>query len=150
MEDINFQVKRIAEKAVSENKLGSLQEIINSEIKEKGQDEMALLTKNINQMVEQLRRNIEKEREIKRQKNELITNVSHDLRTPLTSIMGYLRLLRDEKYDCREQYHEYIKIAFSKSEQLKNLIEDLFEYTKLTNEKIVLEKQTVCMNEMLD
>lgn len=119
-------------------------------IEEKGQDEMALLTKSINQMAEELRSNIEKEREIERQKNELITNVSHDLRTPLTSIMGYLRLLRDAKYDNREQYDEYIKIAFSKSEQLKNLIEDLFEYTKLTNEKIVLEKQTVCMNEMLD
>ncbi|MGE7621477.1 ATP-binding protein [Viridibacillus sp. NPDC096237] len=119
-------------------------------IEEKGQDEMALLTKNINQMAEEIMVNIEKEREIERHKNELITNVSHDLRTPLTSIMGYLRLLRDAKYDNREQYDEYIKIAFSKSEQLKNLIEDLFEYTKLTNEKNVLEKQEVCINEMLD
>lgn len=80
----------------------------------------------------------------------MITNVSHDLRTPLTSIMGYLRLLQDAKYENREQYDEYIKIAFSKSEQLKNLIEDLFEYTKLTNENIVLEKQEICINEMLD
>ncbi|KAA0780974.1 cell wall metabolism sensor histidine kinase WalK [Bacillus sp. TE8-1] len=119
-------------------------------IEEKGQDEMALLTKNINQMAEELKVNIEKEREIERQKNELITNVSHDLRTPLTSIMGYLRLLSDAKYENREQYDEYIKIAFSKSEQLKNLIEDLFEYTKLTNENIVLEKQKVSINEMLD
>ena len=46
--------------------------------------------------------------------------------------MGYLRLLQDAKYENREQYDS--KIAFSKSEQLKNLIEDLFEYTKLTNE----------------
>ncbi|MCU4991517.1 HAMP domain-containing histidine kinase [Bacillus cereus] len=119
-------------------------------IEEKGLDEMALLTKNINQMAEELKVNIEKEREIERQKNELITNVSHDLRTPLTSIMGYLRLLSDAKYESREQYDEYIKIAFSKSEQLKNLIEDLFEYTKLTNENIVLEKQKVCINQMLD
>ncbi|ENQ3111352.1 HAMP domain-containing histidine kinase [Bacillus cereus] len=119
-------------------------------IEEKGQDEMALLTKNINEMAEDLKVNIEKERELEKQKNELITNVSHDLRTPLTSIMGYLRLLSDAKYENREQYDEYIKIAFSKSEQLKNLIEDLFEYTKLTNENIVLEKQKVCINEMLD
>ena len=41
-------------------------------------------------------------------------------------------------------------MLFAKSEQLKNLIEDLFEYTKLTNEQVVLEKQEVCVNELLD
>ncbi|MEH6890063.1 HAMP domain-containing sensor histidine kinase [Bacillus sp. JJ864] len=119
-------------------------------IEKKGKDEMALLTENINHMAEELMVNIEKERKIEKQKNELITNVSHDLRTPLTSIMGYLRLLRDAKYENKEQYDEYVRIAFSKSEQLKNLIEDLFEYTKLTNEKITLEKQEVCVNELLE
>ncbi|TQR35390.1 HAMP domain-containing histidine kinase [Lysinibacillus sphaericus] len=119
-------------------------------IKKKGQDEIAVLTDNVNHMAEAIMTNIEMERRIEKQKNELITNVSHDLRTPLTSIMGYLRLLRDEKYDTKEQYDEYVKIAFSKSEQLKNLIEDLFEYTKLTNENIVLGQQDICMNELLD
>ncbi|MGE7948538.1 ATP-binding protein [Lysinibacillus sp. NPDC093688] len=119
-------------------------------IEKKGIDEIALLTENVNHMAEAIMTNIEMERRIEKQKNELITNVSHDLRTPLTSIMGYLRLLRDERYDTKEQYNEYLKIAFSKSEQLKNLIDDLFEYTKLTNESIVLEKQEVCINELLD
>jgi len=119
-------------------------------IEKKGIDEIALLTENVNQMTEAIMTNIEMERKIEKQKNELITNVSHDLRTPLTSIMGYLRLIRDEKYDTKEQYDEYLKIAFSKSEQLKNLIEDLFEYTKLTNDSIVLGRQDICMNELLD
>ncbi|MFB7159851.1 ATP-binding protein [Lysinibacillus sp. NPDC056232] len=119
-------------------------------IEKKGMDEIALLTENVNHMAEAIMTNIEMERRIEKQKNELITNVSHDLRTPLTSIIGYLRLLRDERYDTKEQYDEYVKIAFSKSEQLKNLIEDLFEYTKLTNESIVLGQQEVCMNELLD
>ncbi|SDZ42957.1 HAMP domain-containing sensor histidine kinase [Bacillus sp. 166amftsu] len=119
-------------------------------IEKKGEDEIAALTENINNMAEELMINIEKERKLEKQKNELITNVSHDLRTPLTSIMGYLRLLRDSKYESKEQHDEYMRIAFAKSEQLKNLIEDLFEYTKLTNENIVLEKQEVCMNELLD
>ncbi|MFJ7731235.1 ATP-binding protein [Lysinibacillus sp. NPDC097231] len=119
-------------------------------IEKKGQDEIALLTDNVNHMAEAIMTNIETERRIDKQKNELITNVSHDLRTPLTSIMGYLRLLREEKYDTKEQYDEYLKIAFSKSEQLKNLIDDLFEYTKITNESIVLEQQEVCINELLD
>ncbi|CAM4395139.1 histidine kinase [Bacillus manliponensis] len=119
-------------------------------IEKKGHDELAELTDNINNMAQQLMVNIEKERRIEKQKNELITNVSHDLRTPLTSVMGYLRLLRDAKYENKEQYDEYVRIAFSKSEQLKALIEDLFEYTKLTNENIVLEKETVCINELLE
>ena len=119
-------------------------------IEKKGEDEIAALTENINNMAEELMVNIERERKLEKQKNELITNVSHDLRTPLTSIMGYLRLLQDSKYENKEQYDEYTRIAFAKSEQLKNLIEDLFEYTKLTNENIVLEKQEVCMNELLD
>ncbi|MGE6514657.1 ATP-binding protein [Lysinibacillus sphaericus] len=119
-------------------------------IEKKGIDEIALLTENINHMAEAIMTTIAKERRIEKQKNELITNVSHDLRTPLTSIMGYLRLLREGRYDTREQYEDYIKIAFSKSEQLKNLIDDLFEYTKLTNENIVLNQHNVCINELLD
>ncbi len=119
-------------------------------IEKKGIDEIALLTENVNHMAEAIMTTIAKERRIEKQKNELITNVSHDLRTPLTSIMGYLRLLREGRYDTREQYEDYIKIAFSKSEQLKNLIDDLFEYTKLTNENIVLNPHNVCINELLD
>ncbi|MBK5449707.1 HAMP domain-containing histidine kinase [Bacillus sp. TH22] len=119
-------------------------------IEKKGEDEIASLTENINNMAEELMNNIEKERKLEKQKNELITNVSHDLRTPLTSIMGYLRLLRDSKYESKEQHDEYTRIAFAKSEQLKNLIEDLFEYTKLTNEQVILEKQEVCINELLE
>ncbi|WP_423791718.1 ATP-binding protein [Lysinibacillus fusiformis] len=119
-------------------------------IEKKGQDEIALLTDNINQMAEEIMTSIEMERKIEQQKNELITNVSHDLRTPLTSIMGYLRLLSEEKYETKEQYDEYLKIAFSKSEQLKNLIDDLFEYTKLTNDKNTIVRQQVCVNELLD
>ena len=119
-------------------------------VKKKGIDEIALLTENVNHMAEAIMTNIEMERRIEQQKNELITNVSHDLRTPLTSIMGYLRLLREGRYETKEQYEEYLKIAFSKSEQLKNLIDDLFEYTKLTNENIVMGKQEVCINELLE
>ena len=139
------QVEAMAE-GVKEIAKGNLQ----YRIPQKGQDELSLLAVNMNQMAKELFSNIEKERRIEKQKNELITNVSHDLRTPLTSIMGYLRLLQDSKYESKEQHNEYVRIAFSKSEQLKNLIEDLFEYTKLTNEKMVLEKQEVCITELLE
>ncbi|HDR7882071.1 TPA: HAMP domain-containing protein, partial [Bacillus cytotoxicus] len=78
------QIEAMAE-GVKEITKGNLQH----RIPEKGQDELSLLAVNMNQMAEELFSNIEKERRIEKQKNELITNVSHDLRTPLTSIMGY-------------------------------------------------------------
>ncbi|HLR68551.1 MAG TPA: HAMP domain-containing sensor histidine kinase [Virgibacillus sp.] len=119
-------------------------------IEQKGQDEIALLTENINYMAEDLMIQMEKERQVEKQKNELITNVSHDLKTPLTSILGYLRLLLDGKFENQEQHNEYVRIAFSKSEQLENLIEDLFAYTKLTDGNLILDRQDVCINKFLD
>lgn len=119
-------------------------------IEQQGQDEIALLTENINYMAEDLMIQMEKERQVERQKNELITNVSHDLRTPLTSILGYLRLLLNGKFKNVEQRNEYVKIAFSKSEQLENLIEDLFAYTKLTDGNLILNREDVCINKLLD
>lgn len=58
-----------------------------------GDDEFSSMASNLNKMVEDIRRLMDKERESERTKNELITNVAHDLRTPLTSIIGYLELL---------------------------------------------------------
>jgi len=75
-------------------------------MKRPGQDEIVLLTDNINQMAEEIMTSIDMERKVEQQKNDLLTTVSHDLRTPLTSIMGYLRLLREEKYETKEQYDE--------------------------------------------
>ena len=73
-------------------------------------------------------------------KADLITNVSHDLRTPLTSIMGYIGLVKDKKYGDEKTRDEYLNIAYNKSEKLKALIEDLFEYTKLNNNGMKLNK----------
>ncbi|GLC87166.1 sensor histidine kinase [Lysinibacillus piscis] len=139
------QIEEMA-KGVNEIAQGNL----SYRIEKKGQDELASLAENVNQMAEAIKTTLEKERRIEQQKNELITNVSHDLRTPLTSIMGYLRLVREGKYVTQEQHDDYLKVAFSKSEQLQRLIDDLFDYTKLTNEKIVLVRQKVCINELLE
>ncbi|WP_144566907.1 histidine kinase dimerization/phospho-acceptor domain-containing protein [Neobacillus bataviensis] len=63
---------------------------------------------------------IERQRQTEKLKDELITNVSHDLRTPLTSIMCYLRLVKDHQYKSQTQLDEYVDIVYGKSEQLKN------------------------------
>lgn len=119
-------------------------------VERKGSDELASLADNINSMAEELKSRIEEERRAERTKNELITNISHDLRTPLTSIMGYLKLISDKKYEDQRQLEDFINIAYGKSEKLKTLIDDLFEYTKLSNEGIKLNVAEVNINELLE
>ncbi|MBL0387259.1 HAMP domain-containing histidine kinase [Tumebacillus sp. ITR2] len=113
-------------------------------------DELGSLAQNINHMTNELQTKIEAERLAERMKNELITNVSHDLRTPLTSVMGYLRLLHEHRYESTEQLEEYVKVAYSKSEQLQGLIEDLFEFTKLSGPGVQLVKQEICVHDLLE
>ena len=118
-------------------------------IQEKGKDEIEGLAKNINNMAWEIENRIESERSAEKTKAELITNVSHDLRTPLTSIMGYIGLVKDKKYQNEDMMMEYLNIAFNKSNQLNELIEDLFEYTKINNNGIILEKVMVNIVEFL-
>ncbi len=118
-------------------------------IGKKGKDELSLLACNINHMAEEIENKIESERKAEKTKSELITNVSHDLRTPLTSVMGYIGLVKDGKYDNEDVMNEYLDIAFNKAEKLKVLIEDLFEYTKLNNEGVRLIKSQINLNEFI-
>lgn len=118
-------------------------------IEEKGTDEITGLAVNINAMAKEIERRIQSERTAEKTKGELITNVSHDLRTPLTSVMGYIGLIKEGKYEDDNMMKEYLNIAFNKSNQLKELIEDLFEYTKLNNNGIVIEKERVNLIDFL-
>ncbi|MGL6184071.1 MAG: ATP-binding protein [Clostridium chrysemydis] len=112
-------------------------------IPERGEDEISRISKNINIMAREVNKQIEAQKLAEKTKSDLITNVSHDLRTPLTSVMGYIGLVKDGRYDSKEKMKEYLDIAFNKSEQLKALIEDLFEYTKINNSDMTLEKSEV-------
>ncbi|WP_125153280.1 sensor histidine kinase [Clostridium rectalis] len=108
-------------------------------IEVKGQDELAKLCNSINNMSIELGEKIENEKKIENTKNELITNISHDLKTPLTSLVGYLELLnmKDIKEETKDRY---IRIAYNKSLRLKELVNELFEYTKLTSHNIKIER----------
>lgn len=118
-------------------------------IEEVGEDEISKIARNINSMAKEINDRMEKERRAEKTKNDLITNVSHDLRTPLTSVMGYIGLIKAGKYDNQEQMEEYLDIAFKKSEKIKVLMEDLFEYTKLSNDMVKLDKTEVDIGEFL-
>lgn len=106
----------------------------------KGKDELGELCESINDMSIELRKKIDKEKEIENTKNELITNISHDLKTPLTALVGYLELLDSSNLD-EETKKKYTKTAYNKSLRLKELVNELFEYTKLTSSDIVINKE---------
>jgi signal transduction histidine kinase len=80
---------------------------------------------------------VDEEVKSQRMKNELITNVSHDLKTPLTSIITYVDLLKDEKIN-EEKRREYLDTLDRKAQRLKYLIEDLFEVSKATSGNVSL------------
>lgn len=91
------------------------------------------LATNVNGVFDAAQKAMAEEREIERSKDEMITNVSHDLRTPLTSILGYLGLIvNDEQGNLsRADMTKYAKTAFDKAGQMKSLVEDLFDYTQV-------------------
>lgn len=84
-----------------------------------------------------------------RMKSELITNVSHDLKTPLTSLINYVNILKTKDL-TEEERKEYLDILDKKTQKLKNLIFDLFEVSKLSSGKIELDKHPLDLIELLN
>lgn len=122
---------------------------LNTVVEVAGDDEFSAMASNLNQMVEEIRVLMDKEREAERTKNELITNVAHDLRTPLTSILGYLELLSGGIEIPPEMQKKYIDIAYSKTRRLEKLIEDLFGFTKMNYGKISMNVSKVDVVKLL-
>jgi signal transduction histidine kinase len=123
---------------------------LNTTIEVVGDDEFSAMAANLNKMVEEIRQLMDKEREAERTKNELITNVAHDLRTPLTSIIGYLEILSGKSAPLTpEMQTKYIDIAYSKSKRLEKLIEDLFGFTKLNYGRISMRVTKVDIIKLL-
>jgi len=89
------------------------------------------VVESVNALVDSAIHSMDEEREIERSKDALITNVSHDIRTPLTTIIGYLGLIENHQYKSEDDLVKYTHIAYNKATQMKSLVEDLFEYTKV-------------------
>lgn len=112
---------------------------LNTQVEVLGDDEFSMMAANLNRMEADIRELMDKEREAERTKNELITNVAHDLRTPLTSIIGYLELLSKGIPLGPEMQQKYIDIAYTKAKRLEKLIEDLFGFTKMNYGKLSMK-----------
>ncbi|MCY6356300.1 HAMP domain-containing sensor histidine kinase [Clostridium sp. ZS2-4] len=106
-----------------------------------GEGELAILAANINGITDGLKEAVNNEVRSQRLKNELITNVSHDIRTPLTSIITYVDLLKTEK--DQSKLTEYIEILDQKSQRLKILTDDLFEASKASSGNIPVNYEKI-------
>mgnify|MGYP004496599009 FL=1 len=107
------------------------------------QDEIGEIARSVHQMTEELSRLMASEREALQSNKEMIACLAHDLRTPLTSLSGYLNLAMDtDKYDVEQRQH-FAEVASRKADRLEGLIQDLFDYTKLMSGEITLHRHRI-------
>lgn len=120
-----------------------------SELPIKGKTALATLASNINSLKHGVKVSQKEQAKSERLKTELITNVSHDLRTPLTSIITYTELLKTPDLE-KDEMNSYIEIIDQKSKRLKVLIDDLFEASKMASGNIELSKEKVDLVQLLE
>lgn len=121
---------------------------LNEEIEVEGKSPLAKHADHLNQLREGVQISMSEQAKSERLKTELITNVSHDLRTPLTSIITYTDLLKSENL-TEEDRLKYVDIIDKKSARLKTLIEDLFEVSKMASGNLELHKQNVDLTQLV-
>ncbi len=109
-------------------------------------DDMRLLAANVNDIAKGLDESVSAKVKAERLKTELITNVSHDLKTPITSIISYTELLSKTE-DLSEEARDYVSVIAKKSDRLKKLTQDLFDISKAQsgNDDAVFEKLDVSL-----
>lgn len=106
------------------------------------------LTINLNNNLSELRGQKLQYKNGNQELKKIITNISHDLRTPLTAIKGYVDLIEQEKLSNNQK--KYLKVIQKKSNELTELTGQLFEYTKLMDIDVKIKKEECCINEILE
>lgn len=120
------------------------------QLKVKYHDELSELSTGINHMSLALKEKQDREREQEEQKNRLIADISHDLRTPLTSIIGYTELMKENGFSDKEKCGQYLEVIDRRLGNMKTMVDQLFEYTRLTQSDYHLGIQPVKLNKLLD
>ncbi len=142
--DFQF-IDRISE-GMKEISSGNLDTIIEVQ----GDDEFSEMAFRLNSMARSLKKYMEKERESEREKNEFITSIAHDLRTPLTSIMGYLDLVVNNENLAEDKRREYTRISYDKSIKLKQLTEEFFQLTKMGHKEVELNVEQLDIVKLME
>lgn len=112
--------------------------------------EMKEVENTLNQVKSDLRRNARAAKEAEQRKNDLIVYLAHDLKTPLTSVIGYLSLLRDEGQISEALREKYLSVSLDKAQRLEELINEFFEITRFNLTTLSLELGRVNLNRMME
>ena len=113
-------------------------------------DAMSYVESDLNRVREKALQNARAAKEAEQRKNDLVIYLAHDLKTPLTSVIGYLTLLRDETQISDELREKYLSISLDKAERLEDLINEFFEITRFNLSNITLEYSRVNLTRMLE
>ncbi|UKS30930.1 HAMP domain-containing histidine kinase [Paenibacillus sp. HWE-109] len=112
-------------------------------------DEFKAIAEDINMASEKLQKAVERGDFAESSKDQLVLNLAHDLRTPLTSVLGYLDIILQDAQLTKEQIKHYTTIAYTKSQRLEKLIDELFEITRMNYGMLTLEKRQIDLSELL-
>ena len=104
----------------------------------------------INHLKQESENNARLAKESEQKKNDLVMYLAHDLKTPLSSVIGYLILLREEKQISEEMREKYVSISLEKAEQLENLINEFFEITRFNLSNITLQYSRINLTRLLE
>lgn len=121
----------------------------NNRVQISSNDEFGTIAEDLNLASEKLQEAVEKGEFAENSKDQLVVNLAHDLRTPLTSVLGYLDwILKDENL-TESQIRHYTSIAYTKSQRLEKLIDGLFEITRMNYGMLPIEKKRIDLGELL-
>lgn len=113
-------------------------------------DELRDVEEQLNEIKMAAARNERAAREAEQRKNDLIVYLAHDLKTPLTSVIGYLSLLRDEQQISPELRERYLGVSLDKAQRLEDLINEFFEITRFNLTSLTLEPTDINLTRMLE
>lgn len=120
------------------------------QIQIKSNDEFRDIAHDINLASEKLKQAVERGDFSESSKDQLVVNLAHDLRTPLTSVLGYLDLILKDESLTKEQVRHFLTISFTKSQRLERLIDELFEITRMNYGMLPVEKKRINLTDLLN
>ncbi|MFC4601182.1 sensor histidine kinase [Cohnella hongkongensis] len=130
---------RALQKATEEIKDGNL----NCEVKTRSKDEIGKLSAAFEEMRKKLKESVELQLQYEENRKELISNISHDLKTPVTAIKGYVEGIMDGVTDSPEKLDRYVKTIYSKAADMDRMIDELFLFSKLDLGKVPFDFEKV-------